>query len=65
MTVQVLVTLAVAVFPQVSVATMVKTCVTAQPLVVIALLWLTDAVPQAPLALNPAMVVGTLAGLHP
>ena len=37
-TVHVLVTDAVAVLPQLSVATMVKTCVTAQPLVVVTLL---------------------------
>jgi hypothetical protein len=52
--------------PQLSVATMVKTCVTAQPLVVITLVWLiATAPPQALLALNPAMVGGTLAGLQP
>jgi hypothetical protein len=63
--VQVLVTDAVAVLPQLSVATMVKICVREQPLVVITLLWLIDAVPHALLAFSPGMVVGTLAGLHP
>jgi hypothetical protein len=63
--VQVLVTYAVAVFPQPSVATTVKSCVTKQPLVVITLVWLIAAVPQALLALSPAMLEGTLAGLQP
>jgi hypothetical protein len=44
---------------------MVKICVTKQPLVVIALVWLIAAAPQALLALSPAMLEGTLAGLHP
>jgi hypothetical protein len=63
--VQVLVTFAVAVLPQPSVATMVKICVSKQPLVVITLVWLIDAVPQASLALSPGMLEGTLAGLQP
>ena len=63
--VHVLVTYAVAVLPQPSVATIVKICVTEQPLVVVALVWVMAAVPQASLALSPAMLEGTLAGLQP
>ena len=63
--VQVLVTYAVAVLPQPSVAVIVKICVTEQPLVVVALVWVMAAVPQASLALSPAMLEGTLAGLQP
>jgi hypothetical protein len=63
--VQVFVTYAVEVFPQPSVATIVKSCVTRQPLVVTELVWTIAAVPQALLALNPEMLEGTLAGLQP
>ena len=51
--------------PQPSVATIVKICVASQPLVVIALVWVIAAVPQASLALSPEMLVTTLAGLQP
>ena len=63
--VHVLVTYAVAVLPQPSVAVIVKICVTEQPLVVVALVCVMAALPQASLALNPVMLVGTLAGLQP
>ena len=59
LTVQLFVTYAVDVLPQLSVATMVMTCVTTQQLVVITLLWLIDAVPQGLLAPTPGMFVET------
>jgi hypothetical protein len=45
-------------------ATMLKICVTAQPLVIITLVWGTVAGPQALLALRPLMLEGTLVGLQ-
>ena len=63
--VHVLVTYAVAVLPQPSVAVIVKICVTEQPLVVVALVCVMTALPQALFALNPVRLEGTLAGLQP
>ena len=62
--VHVLVTYAVAVLPQPSVATIVK-IVTEQPLVVVASVCVISALPQALFALKPERLEGTLAGLQP
>ena len=59
------VTYAVAVLPQPSVATMVNSCVTSQPLVVVTLVCVISAVPQTLFALKPERLEGTLAGLQP
>ena len=68
--VQVLVTEAVALLPQISVAAIVKICVTVQPLVVLATVALTVAgmLVHVSLAVTPVrtlFVVGILVGLHP